>query len=481
MNERPLPWQRWRRLWLAAAAGLAGCAAGPDFVPPPPPAQTHYTRSDPVAAGEAGTAQAIRYGSAVAPQWWQAFGSAALDAVVAQALAANPTLENARAAVAQADAVVAAARAGAYPQVALAASAGRAGATRSAAGGNQFAAGPQASLNLDPFGGVRRRVEQAQALADYQRAQWQSARLALVGTAVAQAIGLAAVTEQIAAVHDIIEVDRRNVELVQVSETAGKSARLDVLTAQSQLANDRALLPPLEQQASVARHALALVAGAAPADWTPPAFTLAGLALPRELPLTLPSQLVRGHPDIRAAEAQLRAANAAIGIATAQLYPGVTLSASWTAEASTAGGLFNGASHPWSVAANLLAPLFNGGALAAGRDAAVAAYAAQLASYRQAVLQVFGRIADALAALPHDAAQAAAQEEALRTAQAALALTQESYQAGQASLLQLLESQRLYQQARLGAARAQGQRVADSAQLFIALGGAPAPAPPPRD
>lgn len=468
------------KLVVGLAAALAGCAAGPDYVRPAAPQQARYTPLDPavVAGGKGVPGQTIRHGAEVPQRWWQAFGSPALDALVEQALAASPTLASARAAVAQADALLAAERGGAYPQLDVAASAARihaggAGADRSTA--SQFALGPELGFDPDLFGGIRRRVEQAQALADYQQAQWQSAQLDLVGSLVLQAIALASLQEQIAAASDIVDVDRRNLALVQVSATAGKSARLDVLTAQSQLASDLALIPPLEQQASVARHALALLSGRSPADWLPPAFRLTAFTLPRQLPLTLPSLLVRGHPGVRGAEAQLHAANAAIGIASAQLYPNMTLSASWSARSSTVGGLFDGGSHPWSLAADLLAPVFHGGTLVAQRDAAVAAYAVQLGNYREAVLRVFSGVADALEALPHDAAASMAQADALRSARAVLALTQESYQAGQASLLQLLVAQRLYQQARLGYARAQGQRFSDTAQLFIALGGAPGP------
>jgi NodT family efflux transporter outer membrane factor (OMF) lipoprotein len=202
----------------------------------------------------------------------------------------------------------------------------------------------------------------------------------------------------------------------------------------------------------------------------PPEFDLHAFALPRDLPALAPSTLVHRRPDILAAEAQLHSASAAIGIASAQLYPNITISADWTSSAATVGGLANG-TRLWQLAANLVAPLFIGGALAAQRAAATDAYAAQLGSYRQSLLQAFGQVADALASLQYDAALLAAQRKALDTAQATLDLTQQSYQAGQASLLQLLESQRLYQQARLGYVRALGQRHANTAQFFIAMGG----------
>jgi NodT family efflux transporter outer membrane factor (OMF) lipoprotein len=267
-------------------------------------------------------------------------------------------------------------------------------------------------------------------------------------------------------------VDQRNLDLVQLSAAAGRSAQLDVLTAQSQLASDRGLLPPVQQQASVARHALAVLAGTTAADWSPPGLELTQLALPRALPLSLPSELVRRRPDIVAAEAQLHAASAAIGVASAQLYPNLTLSASWTAAASSAGALFGSGSNLWNIAAGLVAPVFDGHTLAAQRSAAINAYAAQLGNYRQTVLQAFGQVADVLESLQNDAALLDAQRKALDTARAALDLTQQGYQAGQANLLQLLQAQRLYQQARLGHARASAQRYADTAQLFIVMGGA---------
>lgn len=450
---------------------LAGCTVGPDFIRPTQPASDRYTLSDPANIGtEAGNPEQVIYrGAPMPPAWWRTFGSPALNALVTQAVASSPTLESAQATVAQANALVRAARGDAYPQVNATASAARLHDTSGTA--SHFELGAEVGFNPDLFGGTRRRVEQAQAQADYQYAQWQSAYLDLTGSTVLQSIALATALEQIAAVEDIIRVDENNLALVRISADAGKSAQLDVLTAESQLADDRALLPPLMQQASVARHALVVLAGQTAATWTPPEFMLDMFSLPQELPLILPSGLVRQQPAILAAEAQLHAANASIGVATAQMYPDINLSASWAATADQAADIFGGGSNVWNVAANLLAPMFRGGTLTAQRDAAIHAYAAQLGQYRQTVLQTFGNVANALDSLSHDAAQLEAQRRALQTTQATLELTQESYQAGQASLLQLLVAQRLYQQARLGYARARGQRFSGTAQLFIATGG----------
>jgi NodT family efflux transporter outer membrane factor (OMF) lipoprotein len=194
--------------------------------------------------------------------------------------------------------------------------------------------------------------------------------------------------------------------------------------------------------------------------------------LPTELPVSLPSILVHERPDILAAEAQLHAASAAIGVATAQLYPNVTLTASWNQASTSPGTLFEGSNSLWSVGAGLTAPLFRGGTLTAQHREAVDAFAAQLGIYRQTVLQAFGQVAVTLQALEHDATALDAQREALDAAQASLELSQESYKEGQASFLQVLQAQRLFGQARLGYAEAKSQRYLDTAQLFEAMGGA---------
>lgn len=467
---------------LAATLILGACRSlGPDFRAPDSPPPAHYGSADPAQA-DAGTAEARqRIPTGPVPRaWWHAFASPALDAMVEQSLAGSPTMASALATLAQAREAITAARGGEYPQVVLDALAGRGNPNAGApqAIGNSSSVGTSLAYTVDAFGATSRRIEQAKALADLQQAQWQGTRLTLAGGTVAQAIALASATEQIGAVQDILSADQRNLELVRFSAARGRASGLDVLTAESQLAGDRALLPPLVQQAGAARHALAVLTGRYPAEGPVAAFDFSTLALPPELPLALPSELVHRRPDLQAAEAQLHAASAAIGIASAALYPTVTLSASFSA-ASASGPLFTHPSGLWGLAAELLAPVFDGGALRAQRAAAIDAYAAQLGNYRQALLVAFSQVADVLQALEDDAALVAAQRKALDTARATLDLTQQSYQAGQASLLQVLEAQRLFLQARLGHVLAQARRYADSAQFFIAMGGDSSVTAPP--
>lgn len=460
-------------------ASLAGCAVGPDFARPAKPAVAGYL-AEPIAlpsAGPADAAQRLQWGANLDRRWWTAFDSPPLDDTVARAIAGSPTLDTARATLAQAQQAIRVARGGLYPQVDVDASAerdrarslraGSAGTTTS----NLLSVGPSVSYALDLFGGTRREIEAQTALAEYQRDQLAAAYLTLTGNTVTQALIAAGAREQLRAVDDIIAIDRRNVELVSIERDVGKAALADLLAARAQLAADLALSPPLAQQLSAAEHALAILVGTTPAQWQPPSFDFGMLTLPADVPVALPSAWLAQRPDVRAAEAQLHAASAAIGVATAQLYPHVTLSAAWTQSAASMGPLFDSANGLWAVAAQLTAPLFHGGALQAQKQAAVDAFQAQLSVYRQTVLQAFGQVADTLRALQHDAEELAAQRAALDAAQRSLDLLQQSYRVGTASLIDVLQAQRLYSQARLGYARAKGQRYVDTAQWYAAMGG----------
>lgn len=471
MTTTPSP----RRAVPLALLLLAACTVGPDFERPPPATTPGYT-GKPVtlpAAGSAAPVQRLAPGTAVEGEWWHRFNAPALDDAVALALKQSPSLDTARATLAQARESVIAAQGALYPQLDLAAGASRVSPGPAAANVvyNLFSIGPLVSFDLDPFGRLTRQVEQQAALAELQRYQLAAAYLTLTGDVVTEAVSIAAARAQIAAAERIIAIDQRNLELVRISYEAGHAAETDVLSAESQLEADRTLLPPLQQQLSVARHALAVLVGEAPSDWHAPDFDTASLRLPQDLPVTLPSALVRERPDILAAEAQLHADSAAIGVATAELYPDLTLSASFAAESLKLGGLFNSPTSAWSVASALTAPLFHGGTLEAQRRATIDAYAAQLGLYRTTVLQAFGQIADVLRALQHDADLLGAEERALIAARASFELAQESYQAGMASFLQVLDAERLYAQAQLGYAKAESQRYLDTIQLFTAMGG----------
>ena len=459
---------------------LSGCAVGPDFVRPTAPPVSGYTATatpGTLAPGGNEAEQRIVIGHTIATEWWELFRSPPLAEAIRLALAGNQTLAAAQATLAQAQEAITEARAAFYPQIDFAGSVTRQHRNSSPSRGgssstfNLYSLGPTVSYSPDVFGGTRRHVEQEAALAESQGEQLAAAYLTLTGNAVSQAINIAGTRLQIAAAEEIVADDEKNLDLVRTKLDAGKAAETDMLTAETQLANDRTQLPPLQQQLSAARHALSILIGSFPAEWSPPDFDLTDFTLPGDLPLTLPSDLVRERPDILAAEAALHAASAAIGVATAQMYPSITLSASVGQEALTAGTLFTGSSMIWNLASGLTAPIFHGGALAAQRRGTIDAYEASLATYRQTVLQAFAQVADVLEALAHDADLVAEQRYALDVSDQSRALQRLSYGEGKSDLLRLLDAERLYQEARLGYARAEAQRYQDTTQLFVAMGG----------
>jgi NodT family efflux transporter outer membrane factor (OMF) lipoprotein len=437
---------------------LFGCAAGPDYQRPETPKAESYGVQTKQAA----------LGQQIPAQWWQLFHSVKLDETLKQVLASNYTLAAAQATLRQSHESVVEARAAFFPQLDLIASAR--GSNQSAT--NLFSVGPVATYSVDAFGGTRRHVEQEEALEENQRYLLEATWLTLTGNTVTEVIAIAYTRLQIATVQDLIQNDEKNLDLVQREFNAGKVAKSDVLTAAAQLASDRTLLPALQQQLSVAKHALTVLIARSPGQWSPPDFDTDELTLPAPVPVYLPSDLVHQRPDILAAEAQLHAESAAIGVAAAQLYPSITLTASLTRESGALGDLFNSnGTNVVSGGGTLDAPLFRGGALDAQKDAAADAYQAQLATYQQTVLQAFQQVADALSALEDDAAMVAASSNAVEIAQESLKLQRVSFTAGKTTALQLIVAENTYSNSRLGYVRALSQQMSDTAQLFIAAGG----------
>ncbi len=471
----------WPLAALGLAALLAGCKLGPDFTAPAAPETQRYTEDgvpETAIADAKEQAQRFAIGKKISGDWWQLFRSPRLNDVLDQAIGGNQTLVAARATLAQSQESVAQASGVFYPQLDLNGGVSRQRVSFAPVGQrvkgpitNLFTIGPTVSYALDPFGGNQRRVEKQQALSQFQDYQLDAAYLTLTGNAAQLAFNIASARAQIKAVESIIRDDEKNLGLVESELKAGEATQLDVQSARSQLAADRTLLPPLRQQLSVARHALSILVGRLPGDWVPPDFDLDEFTLPEELPVSLPSEIVRQRPDILASEAQLHAASAAIGVATAQLYPNINLSASFTQEALSTATLFNPASSVFSIGAQLLAPIFHGGALEAQKRAAVDAYDGALANYKQTVLTSFGQVADVMQALAHDGQLLEEQRRALESAETSLQLTRTTYQYGNVGVLQVLDAQRLAEQARLGYVRAKVQRYVDTVQLFTAMGG----------
>ena len=470
MNKGLAHW----RFGCCGLALLAGCAVGPDYHRPDVSAPVAFSpRAIDLSTAPAGEArQAIAPGAALVAQWWQLFEHRGLNALVQEAVVRNPSVAIAQANLAQAEHLLSAQRGTLLPQLNLAASAGRGKSTINGLGNNttQRSFGPTLSFDLDVFGAGARRIEQGKALVAYQRVQLAAAQMNLSAQMVLQVLNAAMVREQIEAIEHVIQIGQQNRTATRELLDAGKGTQLDVLTAEQQLALTRTLLPSLRQQLAVAEHAIAVLLGRAPADWTPPAFRLAEFHLPEQLPLALPSDLLRRRPDIVAAELLLQSYNADVGAATAALYPRLSISADWS-ETKSSLGAFDTTTQVRNLAINLLAPIFDGGTLRAQRDATVDAYASQLGQYRQVTLQAFQEVADLLSTLEQDTAYLAENDAALQSSVNMLDLSRESYKAGVANVLQLLEAQRAHQVSLMGVATARGYRYLHTVQLFVALGG----------
>jgi NodT family efflux transporter outer membrane factor (OMF) lipoprotein len=324
---------------------------------------------------------------------------------------------------------------------------------------------------MDIFGGNRRALEGFKAKVDYQDFELEAARQTLTANVVTTAIMKASLQEQIDVTKAILAAEQGQLDVIQKQFELGAVSKTEVLAQETELAMTKAGMPPLEKQFDLNRHALSVLIGQFPGDGKLPEFSLESLHLPEELPVSLPSNLAHQRPDIRASEALLHQACAAVGVATANLYPQITLSAGYGFQAVSTDILFNGESVVWNLGAGLLQPIFHGGELTAKRRSAIAAYDQAAAQYRQTVLKAFQDVADVLRALETDARTLQAQAEAEAAAKSALALIEKQYELGAVSYPALLIAQRDYQKTRINVVAARAQRYADTAALFQALGG----------
>ena len=463
---------------------LAGCAAGPDFHRPDPPAVDRYTpeplATESVAAETTGgAAQRFVTGMDIPAQWWTLFGSAALDSLVQQALKNNPNLQSAQAALRVAEENYLASRGAYFPALQASLNPTRQKIANDVSsplnsGASLFSL-HTAQLSVayapDVFGGTRRTVENAQALAEAQRFELEATYLTLTSNVVAAALQEAALRAQASATEEIVKLLSEQVALMQKQLELGAIAEATVIQQRVVLAQAQASLAPLSKQLAQQRNLLAALAGAYPSNEVAQKFELASLALPVELPVSLPSRLVEQRPDVRAAEAELHAASAGIGVATANMLPQFTLSADAGSVATTMASLFTSGTGFWTVSANVAQPIFQGGTLLHRRRAAEAAYDQAAAQYRSTVISALQNVADSLRALQHDAVALKAALDAKVLAEESLSIARRQLQLGDISYFALLTAEQAYFQTTLVLVQAQSNRYADTAALFQALGG----------
>jgi NodT family efflux transporter outer membrane factor (OMF) lipoprotein len=492
MKPPALPELRWLRPGAGGAvlaAMLAACAVGPDFRRPTAPEAQRYTQAPLAAASGTATGSAAASGAQIGAQrfdvdlslpadWWRLFRSPELDALVQQSFAHNPTLQAARNSLLASqdllragygvflphlDAGVAATRERTAPQLQ--------GLQASGSVFNLVTLSGAISYGLDVFGGERRTVEGLRAAADDRRYALEAAYLTLSATVVNTAIARAAYHAEILATTQIIALEQQELDATEARVSAGTEPFSSVLALRGLIAAGGAALAPLQQSQDRAGDLLAALEGVIPEHAMLPDIDLAALNLPQDLPLSLPSDLVRQRPDILSAEAQLHEASASIGVATAAMFPSISLSGDYGAAARNFGGLSASGARFWSIGPSATVPLFQGGSLWFRRRAAIDAFQQSLGNYRQTVLDAFQQVADTLQALQHDAEALQAQSDAQRAAGQALELLRANYQAGLAASVDVLVADVQYQQSRLGYLQALAQRYQDTVALYAALGG----------
>ncbi len=469
-----------RALLLALAVGaLPGCALGPDFKPPAAPKVSGYT-VEPLPPQSGEDAQKYVSGMDIPGQWWSLFRSSALNDLVQQSLRRNPTLQAAQATLRQANENVAAQRGSYFPAADASYALSR---NRDATGTLQpvlNSGAPVYSLHtaqvsvsyvFDLFGHNRRQVESAQAQADSQRYQLEAAYLTLTANVVTAAIQEASLRAQIASTTQILDSERESARILRRQFELGSVAETDVMAQDAAVANLEATLPPLQKQLAEQRHLLAALAGRFPSDEPSQTFELGDLTLPLEVPVSVPATLVRQRPDVLSAEAQLHSASADVGVATANLFPQITLTGTKGGTSTQFNQLLSSGNTFWSVGGSITQTLFQGGTLLHEKRAAVAALDAAGAQYRAVVLGAFQNVADTLTALQLDADAVGANSKAERAAADSLNATRHNVELGLASYLALLTAQQTYSQAVLNLAQARANRYSDTAALLQALGG----------
>ena len=475
---------RSRAVGVLLPLALCACTVGPDFHRPGPPAVARFT-PEPLAAATAaspvaqGGAQRFASGADLQGDWWTLFRSAELDGLLADALKANPDLEAARAALRAARETAAAARGQLLPTV----DAGLAVSPQKTAG---VLASPLANndniftlhtaqLSVgyvpDVFGGLRREAESAEAQAEAQRFQSEAAYLTLTSNLVAAVIQEASLREQIAATDDLIRAQKRALELMREQFRLGQIARQDLAAQEAQVAQVEQSLPPLQKQLATQIDLVADLIGRAPAEAPRAPVRLADLTLPEQLPVSLPARLAEQRPDVRAAEANLHAASAQVGVAIAARLPTFPITAGLGGTSTSLGTLFSNGNAFWIVTGQVAQPIFHGGQLVHRQRAAEASLDQAKAQYRSTVLTAFQNVADALQAIEIDARTLQAAVASERSAAVSLASAQDQFRSGQASALAVLNAEQTHDQAALAVIQARAARLADTAALFQALGG----------
>ncbi len=487
-------------------AGLAtGCAVGPRYHRPEAPANAGYAPgalAETTSAAEVhgGEVQHFASGRDIPFEWWELFQSPALDSLIKRAFKANPTISQAQASLRQAQELVYAQQGFFYPTVGADLRAERhkvSGNTNSSStigvqgnGVNLLPAvedphhephnAPSyytfytAELTVgfvpDVFGGNRRQVESLAAQKDAQRFALEATYITLASNVVGAAIREASLRAQLRATREIIEADEKSLKILRDQFRLGFAMRIDVAAQEAALAQVRATLPPLQKQLEQTRDLIRALAGKLPNE-EEETFELDALQLPPEVPVSLPAKIIEQRPDVRAAEAQLHAANAEVGVAVAAMLPQFSITGQYGGNATQIPWMFRHGGPFWSLYGDLSQPVFQGGTLLHQERAANQALKQAAAQYQSTVIAAYQNVADTLHLSLSDADALSADVEAEKSAKVTYDLTRRQVQSGYVDALTLLNAQAAYQQTLLTRVQAQATRYGDTVALFQALGG----------
>ena len=457
------------------SAALTGCAVGPDFQPADPPEVERYT---PEKTASPGDGQRFREGADVPARWWTAFGSRRLDELIEEALDHNPTLEAADAAIRVAQYNADAATGAFLPQVSLNSnssyiySSGDAtNTTVTQTGYSFFSKSLQISYAPDIWGANLRNVESLKAQRDIQIFQKEAAHLTLAANVAKAAIEEASLRGQIAATRRIIDLEQERLSLLERQLAYGAVAGTDILLQQAALTQARQTLPDLERRLAAQRNLLTALVGRYPSQEVGETFNLAQLALPHELPLSLPAQLVGQRPDIKAAQASVHSASAQVGVAVAARLPNVVLTANGGSGAFQLAQLFTPGTWSYTLMGNVAQPVFDGMTLLNKQRAAEAGLEQAAAQYHGVVINAFQNVADTLRALHADARAVKEARIAESVAKKYLDKIRSQLRFGGVSQLAVVDAQRTLLSTSISRVQAEAQRLTDTVALFVALGG----------
>jgi NodT family efflux transporter outer membrane factor (OMF) lipoprotein len=465
--------RRRRAAWAVCAAfALFGCSVGPNYVRPIAESPSSYKEA--VAWKQAEPRDQEPRG-----KWWEVFKDPKLDVLAAQVEVSNQTIKGAEARVRQARALTQQARAALFPLVSANAGATRSSSGRSASGDstggqtggvrNNYNVALDVSWEVDLWGRVRRTVEASEASTQASVADLESAKLSAQAQLAEDYFLLRVQDAQIRLLNDTVDAYQRSLQLTRNQYAVGVAARADVAQAETQLKSTQAQAIDAGIQRAQLEHAIAVLLGKAPAD-----FSVTAEVVPTEFPAIppgLPSELLERRPDIAAAERRTAAANAQIGVAEAAFFPSLTLSATGGFQSSVLSQLFSLPSRYWSLGAALAQTIFDAGLRRAQTAQAIATYDENVANYRQTVLTGFQEVEDNLAALRILEQEAAVQDEAVKAARESLTITLNQYRAGTANYLAVVVAQATALSNERTALAILGRRLSASVALIKALGG----------